>query len=72
MKKLKLEIDTLRVKSFDTAAATADARGTVHARSGDGSEDNFYSHFCAWPSGQCGVTTLPGLTQQQQQQQTLA
>lgn len=70
MKKLKLEIETLRVKSFETDATAAGARGTVHARSGEGSEENFYSHFCAWPSGQCG-TTLPGLTQQQQQQ-TLA
>ena len=34
MAKMKLEIDALRVESFDTAAGAA-GRGTVHARSGE-------------------------------------
>lgn len=31
MRKTKLELDTLRVDSFDTTAATRDGQGTVHA-----------------------------------------
>ena len=31
MKKIRLDLHALAVESFDTARATADARGTVHA-----------------------------------------
>ncbi|HEX8690947.1 MAG TPA: hypothetical protein VF746_00795 [Longimicrobium sp.] len=35
MKKLRLELDALRVESFDTAAAGAERRGTVHGNAQD-------------------------------------
>jgi hypothetical protein len=38
MAKMKLDVDALRVESFDTAAS-ASGRGTVHARSDEESGD---------------------------------
>ncbi len=40
MKKLKLELDTLRVQTFDTAGAAPSERGTVRARESATHEEN--------------------------------
>jgi hypothetical protein len=45
MRKLKLDMEALRVESFTTARAQARA-GTVHARSGDLSD--YQSCGCPW------------------------
>ena len=75
MKKLKLELDELRVNSFETAADRPAAQGTVRAHSvyseavvlrpmdgTDGGGDTFYTHCCGWPSAQSCGSCLPGLT----------
>ena len=56
MKKLALEIETLRVESFDTSAAADAPRGTVRAFTGnvaclpDDTKSKYWSCVCT-PSG---------------------
>jgi hypothetical protein len=61
MAKIKLEVDALRVESFDTAPAVR-ARGTVHARQeGPGFEDEVAIPVTDWKTcqgGDCTARTL--------------
>ena len=49
--KIKLDLDTLSVDSFDTGRADADARGTIHAHDADPTRNcNTRNPFCQVPS----------------------
>lgn len=52
MRKLKLEVETLRVESFDTAAAE-ERRGTVR-----GAEGTFDAECQTWENPWCGYQTV--------------
>lgn len=54
MKKLKLEIETLKVESFDATAAEPNDRGTVQGR--DSTSDSGTAYTDCWGGG-CGTTT---------------
>lgn len=55
MRKISLDVNALRVESFETADDTAKGRGTVEGRG-----DNPYNSLFTCPMTQCGEECLSG------------
>lgn len=61
MKKLKLDLDAVRVDTFDTGAGRPRGAGTVHARQEDGIRGTENSPCTLWEScpGSCRPDECP-------------